>query len=138
MQRRTFCLTLASALAVASMATVATGAGNLKFEVYKDKASEFRFRIKAGNGKVLATSGEGYKAKADALKAIETLQKDAAALTFEVYEDKAGEHRFRIKAQNGQVLAASSEGYKKKADAEKAAERIRDDAKDAKVDDDTK
>ena len=34
-----------------------------KFEVYKDKAGEFRFRLKAGNGEVIAT-GEGYKSKA--------------------------------------------------------------------------
>ena len=37
---------------------------------------------------------------------------------FEVYQDKRGEYRWRRKASNGQIVGASSEGYKKKADAE--------------------
>lgn len=47
------------------------------FEIYKDKAGEFRFRIKATNGNILAAS-EGYKAKASAINAIERIQSDAA------------------------------------------------------------
>lgn len=46
------------------------------FEIYKDKAGEFRFRLKATNGQVIAT-GEGYKTKASALKGIESVQKNA-------------------------------------------------------------
>ena len=37
-----------------------------KFEVYNDKAGEFRFRLKAKNGQIIATS-EGYKAKSGCL-----------------------------------------------------------------------
>lgn len=48
-----------------------------KFEVYKDKAGEFRFRLKAPNGKNIA-SGEGYTAKASCLKGIESIRKNAA------------------------------------------------------------
>jgi hypothetical protein len=47
------------------------------FEIYKDKAGEFRFRIKATNGNVLASS-EGYKAKASAVNAIDRIKADAA------------------------------------------------------------
>jgi uncharacterized protein len=47
-----------------------------KFELYKDKAGEFRFRLKAGNGEVIAT-GEGYKTKASALNGIESIKKNA-------------------------------------------------------------
>jgi uncharacterized protein len=47
-----------------------------KFEVYKDKAGEFRFRLKAGNGEVIAT-GEGYKTMASALNGIESVKKNA-------------------------------------------------------------
>ncbi|BBK31365.1 hypothetical protein EDC65_0168 [Stella humosa] len=46
-----------------------------KFEVYKDKAGEYRFRLKASNGEPMATS-EGYKAKASALSAIEAIKKN--------------------------------------------------------------
>ena len=47
------------------------------FEIYKDKAGEFRFRIIATNGNVLAAS-EGYKQKASAINAIERIVSDAA------------------------------------------------------------
>jgi uncharacterized protein len=47
-----------------------------KFEVYKDKAGEFRFRLKATNGEVIAT-GEGYKSKASCLNGIESVKKNA-------------------------------------------------------------
>ena len=47
-----------------------------KFEVYKDKAGEFRFRLKAKNGEIIAT-GESYKAKASCLKGIESIKKNA-------------------------------------------------------------
>lgn len=47
-----------------------------KFEVYKDKAGEFRFRLKATNGEIIAT-GEGYKAKPSCLKGIASIVKNA-------------------------------------------------------------
>ncbi|MFD0987725.1 YegP family protein [Methyloligella solikamskensis] len=47
-----------------------------KFEVYTDKKGETRFRFKASNGEVMFGS-EGYKAKASAMKAIESIQKNA-------------------------------------------------------------
>ncbi|PDS38683.1 DUF1508 domain-containing protein [Rhizobium anhuiense] len=47
-----------------------------KFEVYKDKAGEFRFRFKASNGEAMFSS-EGYKAKESAVNAIESIKKNA-------------------------------------------------------------
>ena len=47
-----------------------------KFEVYKDKAGKFRFRLKAGNGEVIAT-GEAYESKAGCLNGIESIKKNA-------------------------------------------------------------
>lgn len=49
---------------------------NPKFEVYTDKAGEFRFRLKATNGQIIAV-GEGYKAKAGCLNGIESIRKNA-------------------------------------------------------------
>ena len=46
-----------------------------KFEVYKDKAGEFRFRFKASNGETMFAS-EGYTAKASAMSAIESIKKN--------------------------------------------------------------
>jgi len=34
-----------------------------KLEVYKDSKGEWRWRLKASNGRVVATSGEGFKRK---------------------------------------------------------------------------
>ena len=50
-----------------------------KFEVYADKAGEFRWRLKASNGIPIASSGEGYKAKRDCLAGIASVQKNAPA-----------------------------------------------------------
>lgn len=47
-----------------------------KFEVYKDKQSEYRFRLKARNGEIIAVS-EGYKAKASCFNGIESIRKNA-------------------------------------------------------------
>ena len=49
---------------------------NPKFEVYTDKAGEFRFRLTATNGQIIAT-GEGYKAKAGCMNGIESVKKNA-------------------------------------------------------------
>lgn len=56
-----------------------------KFEVYKDKKGEFRFRLKAANGEVIA-SGEGYKTKAACMNGIRSIKRNAA--NAEVVEEK--------------------------------------------------
>ena len=48
-----------------------------KFEMYEDKGGEFRFRLKARNGEIIAVS-EGYKAKASCLNGIDSVKKNAA------------------------------------------------------------
>lgn len=48
-----------------------------KFELYQDKAGKYRFRLKAGNGQVIAV-GEAYESKASALNGIESVKKNAA------------------------------------------------------------
>ena len=47
-----------------------------KFELYKDAAGKFRFRLKASNGQIIAT-GEAYESRASALKGIESIRKNA-------------------------------------------------------------
>ncbi len=49
-----------------------------KFELYTDKGGEYRFRLKAGNGEVIALSSEGYSSKAGAKNGIESIKKNAA------------------------------------------------------------
>ena len=53
-----------------------------KFEVYKDKKGEFRFRLKAANGETIAT-GESYPTKAAVLKGIASIAKTASTAKIE-------------------------------------------------------
>jgi uncharacterized protein len=48
------------------------------FEIYKDKSDQFRWRLKASNGKIIADGAEGYVAKADCQHGIDLVKKDAA------------------------------------------------------------
>lgn len=48
-----------------------------KFELYQDKAGEWRWRLKSGNGQVIATGGEGYESKSGAENGIEAVKRDA-------------------------------------------------------------
>jgi uncharacterized protein YegP (UPF0339 family) len=48
-----------------------------KFELYRDGRQEFRWRLKASNGEVIAESGEGYTTKASAQNGIASVKKNA-------------------------------------------------------------
>jgi len=115
--------------------------------VIKQVKTGIKFDLKAGNGEVIATS-EVYTTE-DACKAgIASVKKNApiAAVEdqtvegfavqkhpkFEVYQDKAGEFRFRLKASNGQVIA-TGEGYKALASCKNGVESVKKNAPDAEV-----
>jgi uncharacterized protein YegP (UPF0339 family) len=49
-----------------------------KFEIYQGKDGDYRFRLKAANGQVIA-SGQGYKSKSACVKGIESIKKNASA-----------------------------------------------------------
>ena len=97
-----------------------------KFEI-KTVKTGIKFNLKAGNGEIIATS-EVYTTEAACRKGIESVRTNALAPVedqtvepievkkhpkFEVYLDKAGEYRFRLKARNGEIIAVG-EGYKSK------------------------
>lgn len=50
-----------------------------EFEVYKDKAGEFRWRLQAANNEIVADSNEGYKSKASCLHGIEVVKRIAGS-----------------------------------------------------------
>ena len=54
-----------------------------KFEIYKDKSGKFRWRLTHVNGMVIANSGEGYKAKENAVKGISSLKENVPNATIE-------------------------------------------------------
>ena len=105
-----------------------------KFELYKDKAGEFRFRLKAGNGENILAS-EGYKDKSGATNGIESVKKNAADEgRFEVKEGNSGKFHFVLKAGNHQVIG-QSQMYETKASAENGVKSVMSNAPDAAVDD---
>ena len=54
-----------------------------KFEICKDKSGEFRWRLIHTNGQVMANSGEGYQAKANAMGGINSVKENAPNATVE-------------------------------------------------------
>jgi uncharacterized protein YegP (UPF0339 family) len=87
MPRRNWFGAAAGALAASGAATVALAselrAAGATFEIYEDVRKEYRWRLKAANGQVIATSGQGYKAKADCRHGVELVQKEAATARVE-------------------------------------------------------
>ena len=117
-----------------------------KFVVRKTNTG-IKFDLKAGNGEVIATS-EVYASEASCKNGIESVKKNApiAAVEdqtvegyaaqkhpkFEIYTDKAGEYRFRLKARNGEIIA-TSEGYTAKASCENGISSVRKNADLAEI-----
>lgn len=114
--------------------------------VIKETNTGVKFDLKAGNGEVIATS-EVYTSMAACKNGIESVRTCCAGgiedqtvegfeavkhPKFEVYTDKAGEFRFRLKARNGEIIA-TSEGYKAKAGCLNGIESIKKNAPEADV-----
>ncbi len=115
--------------------------------VVRATSTGFKFDLKAGNGEVIATS-EVYTTEASCLNGVESVKKNAPAAAvenqtvegyaqekhpkFEVYADKAGEFRFRLKATNGQIIAVS-EGYKAMAGCLNGIESVKKNAPEAEI-----
>lgn len=115
--------------------------------VIRKTGTGIKFDLKAGNGEVIATS-EVYTTEEACRKGIASVQKNAPVAAvenqtvegyeaekhpkFEVYADKAGEFRFRLKATNGQIIAVS-EGYKAMASCLNGIESVKKNAPDAAI-----
>ena len=114
--------------------------------VVRETATGFKFDLKAGNGEVIATS-EVYSSKAACLNGVQSVKNSCVGEVedqtvepvvevkhpkFELYRDKAGEYRFRLKARNGEIIA-TSEGYKGKAGCENGIESVKKNAPEAEI-----
>ncbi len=115
--------------------------------VIKNTKNGLKFDLKATNGQVIASS-QVYKHKKTCLNGTASVMKNAPAAAledqtvegyvrqkcpkFEVYTDKKGEYRFRLKATNGQIIAVS-EGYVKMASCMNGIDSVRKNAVDAPV-----
>ncbi|MEF8914131.1 HVO_2922 family protein [Natronomonas sp.] len=114
------------------------------FELYEDSAGEYRWRLRHRNGNIIADSGEGYAAKGGAKGGIESVKANAPGAflddqstddeipteggsdaTFELYEDAAGEYRWRLRHDNGNIIADSGQGYSSKQKAKQGLRSVR-------------
>jgi uncharacterized protein YegP (UPF0339 family) len=101
------------------------------FELFRDKAGDHRFRLKAGNGEIILAS-EGYTTKADAEEGIEVAQKLAPdAMNYERKRTEAG-HSFTLQAYNGEVVG-TSEVYTTTAARDKGIEAVKNEAPGADI-----
>ena len=116
-----------------------------KFIITTTKNGEYTFNLKASNGEVILSASETYSTMAACEGGIESVKKNALAGVedqtrsesvahpkYELYQDKAGEYRFRLKASNGEIIG-KSEGYKAKASAKKGIASIGRNAPEAPV-----
>lgn len=115
--------------------------------IMKQVPSGYKFDLKASNGEVIATS-EVYTTEAACKKGVESVIRNAPVANFEdqsiedfaaqkhpkfeLYLDKAGEFRFRLKATNGEIIAVS-EGYKAKPSALNGIESVRKNAAEGNI-----
>ena len=115
--------------------------------VIKEVKTGFKFDLVAGNGQTIGVS-EIYSGKPACKNGIESVRKVApeAAVEdqtvegfetmthpkFEMYQDKAGEYRFRLKARNGEIIGVS-EGYTTKANCVNGVESVKKNAADAEI-----
>ncbi|MBR6951439.1 MAG: YegP family protein [Oscillospiraceae bacterium] len=115
--------------------------------VIRNTKTGIKFDLKANNGEVIATS-EVYKSEASCKKGIASVRRNAPVAAvedqtvegfakekhpkFEIYTDKGGEFRFRLKATNGQIIAVS-EGYKAMASCKNGIASVKKNAVDAAI-----
>lgn len=86
----------------------------------------------------LCLSYPAAHAQKDKTKGKQPAPVPAKGATFELYKDKSGDYRFRLKDAEGDTLAVPTKGYKTKADCEKVIDTIKSEAARAKVDDQSK
>ena len=116
-----------------------------KFVIITAKNGELTFNLKASNGEVVLTASETYPNMGACENGIASVKKNAGVHIedqtreekqtnpkYELYKDKAGDFRFRLKAANGEIIG-KSEGYKAKASAKKGIASIAKNAPDAPI-----
>lgn len=102
-----------------------------KFELYTDKAGEFRFRLKAGNGQIILSS-EGYTSKASALNGIKSVKANAGERSNYVRKSTAAGTSFNLLSANNRVIG-SSQVYGSDASCETGVESVKSNAPAAEV-----
>lgn len=110
--------------------------------VIRQVSTGFKFDLRAANGQVILSS-EVYTSRAVALKGIRSICSNAEKAKvedqtlenfpvmpnpkFELYQDRAGQYRFRMKARNGKIIGVS-EAYTSKAGCQNGIDSVKSNA----------
>lgn len=128
-----------------------------KFIIKKTPTGEFNFHLFASNGEKVAVSSEIYTTKANCKNGIESVIANAPLCIkedriedqtlqvpeyktcpkFEIYFDKAGMYRYRLRATNGEIIAICEEGYASKNGIKIGMESVANNAPTALIIDET-
>jgi uncharacterized protein YegP (UPF0339 family) len=107
-----------------------------KFEMYKDKAGKFRFRLKAGNGEIVLSS-EAYEAKSGCKNGIESVIKNSGdPKRFVKKSSGPGKFSFNLTSANSQVIG-TSQSYNSESGCDTGIKSVGNAAAGAKIDDQT-
>ena len=129
-------------------------ASKATFEVYEDSARQHRWRLVHDNGNIIADGSEGYASRQKATQGLDSVKENApgahvvdqsrdeeppetggSQATFEVFEDSAGEWRWRLVHDNGNIIADGGQGYASKQKCKQGIESVRKNAAGAPVGD---
>jgi uncharacterized protein len=111
-----------------SRALRSRGFGVWRFDVYGDASGKHRWRLFADDGHNVASSGQPFAGRSQALHSASAFRRDAASAIYEVYESAAHGWRWRAKATDGRTIANSGETFAGRQDAERASGNVRDNA----------
>ncbi|WP_435074003.1 HVO_2922 family protein [Halorubrum sp. HHNYT27] len=122
------------------------------FELYTDDADEWRWRLVHDNGNIIGDGSEGYTEKRDAISGIESVQRNAPGAhvvdanrdeeppaeggsnaTFELFGDKADKFRWRLRHENGNIIADCGQGYASKQKAKQGLNSVKSNAPGAAI-----
>ncbi|GGJ08693.1 hypothetical protein GCM10008995_18200 [Halobellus salinus] len=129
-------------------------ASKATFEVYEDSAEQWRWRLRHVNGNIIADSSEGYASKQKATQGLESVRTNApgayiedhstddpepdateggSSATFEIFEDTGGKWRWRLRHDNGNIIADGGQGYASKQKATQGLRSVRQNCPGAPV-----
>jgi uncharacterized protein YegP (UPF0339 family) len=110
-----------------------TGASKARFEIYVDTAGDHRWRLVHQNRNIIADGSEGYSSRQKVKQGLESVRNnapgapvidqstdeeaptaDGSNATFELFEDSGGKWRWRLRHDNGNIIADSGQGYSSK------------------------
>lgn len=133
-------------------------ASKATFVLYEDNAEEWRWRLRHVNGNIIADSGEGYASKQKAKQGLESVKNNAAGAyvvdqtrdeevntddnsgsnaAFEVFQDKADKWRWRLRHNNGNIIADCGQGYASKQKAKQGMNSVKTNSSGAPVETDS-